>query len=170
MNQAKGAVVNSYLKFIKRKWGVHGVQEAMRYAGIAGHVRDSEWFPMEKTDRVLEWIAKNKGMEYVVEAGRYAPKNMGVFTSFFAAVIGIEKMLRRAEDTYRTVFNFGEIHITIGKNRAVVVIRGARLTDYSCPAWKGALEGIMEVTRTMGTVKSVEPDSPDDCKFVLEWA
>ena len=169
MKRAKGAIVNSYLKFIKKKWGIHGLQDAMKYAGITRPVKDSEWFPMEKTDRVLEWIAENRGMDYVVEAGKYAPKNMGVFTSFFAAVIGIERMLRRAGETYRTIFDFGEIHIAIEKNRAVVEIKGARLTDYSCPAWKGALEGIMELTRTAGKVMPVKPDSPEDCKFILEW-
>jgi hypothetical protein len=108
-------------------------------------------------------------MEYVVEAGKYAPKNMGVFASFFAAVIGIERMLRRGEDVYKTVFNFGEIRIHINGRKAVVEIKGGRVTEYSCAAWKGAFEGIMEVTKTIGTVKPLEPDEPEDCKFLLEW-
>lgn len=167
--KAKGAVVNGYLKLIKRKWGIQGVEEAMEYAGIKTRPKDGEWLSMVRTDKVLEWIAKNKGMEYVREAGKYTAKNMGIFQYLFASIIGMERFLKRAEETYGTIFNFGEIRIKIDGKTATANLKGARFSQYSCTAWEGALLGFMEVTKSHGTVKALKPDSPEDCKFFMEW-
>jgi len=167
--KAKGAVVNGYLKFVKRKWGVQGMQGAMEYGGMKTSPKDGEWFSMEKTDKVLDWIAKNKGMEYVKEAGKYTAKDLGVFHYLIASIVGVERLLKKAEQTYGTVFNFGNLRIKIDGKTAVVSMKGVRITDYSCIAWEGALLGIMEVTKSHGIVKPLKADGPNDCKFFMKW-
>jgi hypothetical protein len=167
--KAKGVVANGYLKFIKRKWGIMGLNQAMEYAGIKRELKDGEWFSMTKTDKLLEWIGRNKGMEYVKEAGRYTAKDMGIFRYMFASIMGIERLLKRAQDAYRTMFNFGMIDMEIEGKKARITFRKARLTEYSCIAWEGALQGLMEVTHSHGTVKHLEPENPDDCAFEMRW-
>ncbi len=167
--KAKGAIVNGYFKLIKRKWGMQGVREAMKYAKINAQPKDGEWFSMEKTDKVLEWIGRNKGMDYVREAGKYTAKDLGIFRYLIASIVGIERFLKKAEATYDTMFDFGGINIKIEEKTALIELRGARITEYSCVAWEGALLGIMEVTKSHGTVKPLEPDNPKDCKFFMKW-
>ena len=76
---AKGAVLNGYLKFIKKKWGTNGLNEAMKYAEIEKMPLDSEWLPVIKFDLVMEWIVKNKRIDMVKEAGRYSARDLGIF-------------------------------------------------------------------------------------------
>lgn len=167
--KAKGVVANGYMKFIKRKWGTEGLREAMKYAGIKKEIKDGEWLSMTKTDKLLEWIGRNKGMEYVREAGRYTAKDMGIFRHMFASIMGIEKLLKRSQETYSTIFNFGKIEIEMEDKKARITFREARLTEYSCVAWEGALQGLMEVTRSHGTIKPVKPENPEDCAFEMQW-
>ncbi len=167
--KAKGAIVNGYFKLIKRRWGIQGVTEAMKYANIGTQPKDGEWFSMEKTDRVLEWIAKNKGTDYVREAGKYTAKDLGIFRYLIASIVGIERFLKKAEETYETMFNFGKIKIKIDEKTAVVELKGVRVTEYSCIAWEGALLGIMEVTKSHGAVTPLEPGGPEDCRFFMKW-
>ena len=167
--RAKGVVANGYMKFIKRKWGIEGLNQAMEYAGIKRELRDGEWFSMTKTDKLLEWIGRKKGMEYVIEAGRYTAKDMGIFRYMFASIMGMERVLRRAQDAYGTIFNFGKIDIEMNGKKAKITFRDARLTEYSCMAWEGALQGLMEVTRSHGSVKPLEPQNPEDCAFEMQW-
>ncbi len=167
--KAKGSVVNGYLKFVKKKWGIQGMEEATKYSGIKKRPKDGEWFSMVKTDKVLEWIARNKGVEYVREAGKYTAKDLGIFEYLIASIVGIGRFLQKAEETYSTVFNFGDLRIKIEEKRAIVDMRGAKITEYSCTAWEGALLGIMEVTKSHGTVNPLKPDDPGDCKFFMKW-
>ncbi len=165
----KGAVVNGYLKFVKKKWGVVGLQEAAKYAGIDENPRDGEWVPATTATKVLEWIRDNKGMKYVEDAGRYASTDLGVFTYIVASFMSIEKFIRRAQETYRTLFNYGEFVIEPTDTGAAITIKDARYPEPSCNAWKGALEGIMQVTRTKGEVRMIDADSPEDCKYEMIW-
>ncbi len=145
------------------------MRSAREYAGIPENLRDGDWISMKKTETLLEWIDKNKGLDYVKEAGAYTGKDMGIFKYLFASVMGIENLLKRAEYNYKTIFNFGEISVDLKDNKeAVVTIKEAQTTPYSCIAWEGALNGLMEVTRTNGTVEPVKADN-GDCKYVLKW-
>ncbi len=162
----KGSVPKGYLNYIKRKWGITGEQDAMKYAGIQEIPKDADWFPVEKSDRLLEWIAKNKGGEKVVEAGKYVAKDLGVFKYLFASLIGMESVLKRYSTNYRAIFNFGEMMMEKRDGGYWVLLKGARVTEYSCPAWNGALEGFMEITKTKGVLESLE-SGPEDCEFII---
>ncbi len=166
---AKGAVVNGYLKFVKKKWGIEGMQEAMKYAGINKLPKDGEWFPADATTKVLKWIEENKGLNYVVEAGRHASKDLGVFRYIVASFMSVERFLKRSRETYSLLFNYGEFLIDHTNNGAIITIKNARHPEPSCYAWEGALRGILEITRTKGSVERIDPDNPEDCKFRMTW-
>ncbi len=166
---AKGAVLNGYLKFIKKKWGIDGLQAAAKYAGIEENPKDGEWIPAEMATSALTWIMENKGEKYVVEAGRYATTDLGVFTYIVASFMSVEKFIKRARDTYKTLFNYGDFVIEEGNNKAIITIKNAKHPEPSCLAWEGALQGILEITKNRGKVTPVEPDNEEDCKYVVEW-
>ena len=163
----KDVLANGYLKFIKKKWGITGQKDAMKYAGIKEIPRDADWFPIEKSDMLLEWIAENKGDERVVEAGKYVAKDLGVFKYLFASLVGMESVLKRYSVNYSAIFNFGEMKMEKREEGYWVLLKGARVSEYSCSAWKGALDGFMEITRSKGVPVPLK-GSPDDCEFMIE--
>ncbi|NPA75498.1 MAG: hypothetical protein GXO25_05400 [Euryarchaeota archaeon] len=167
--KVKGALVNGYLKYVKKKWGNAGLQEVKARAGIERNIKDGEWVPVDNAVAVLEWIKNTKGESHVVDAGRHTAKDLGVFKYIIASFMSIERFIHRAQDTYNTLFNYGAIIIKDTDKGAIVTLRDSRDTDSSCLAWEGALKGIMEVTRTHGTVTPIEPDAPEDCKFEMVW-
>ena len=167
----KGAFINGYFKFIKKRWGQIGLEEAMKYAGVKWMPKDGDWVPTSEYDKVLEWIAKNKGMNKVKEGGRYSARDLGVFGYMFGAIVGPEELLNRIKEAYPIFFSYGDLLIDMEKegNRVIITFKGASLTEYDCPALEGGLIGLMEITRSNGRVKVLEPDSPEDCKFMVEW-
>ena len=165
-HKVKGSVPNGYLNFIKRKWGVSGLEEAMKYAHISERPKDGDWFPMSKTDMILEWIAGNKGMEYVKGAGRYAAKDLGIFKYLFASIIGIKALLKRSASNYHTIFNFGDMIFEVVEGGYRIIMKDARITRYSCPAWEGAIKGLMEISGSRGKLEPAD-SSPEDCTFVI---
>ncbi len=167
---AKGAVLNGYLKFVKKKGGIEGLQEAAKYVGMDENPKDGEWIPAEMATSVLMWIKEKKGDKYVVEAGRYVSTDLGVFTYIVVSFMSVEKFIRRARDTYKTLFNYGEFIIEEEDNKATITIKNTREPEPSCLAWEGALQGILEITKAKGKVTPVDPDNEEDCKYVMEWS
>ncbi len=165
----KGALINGYLKFVKKKWGVAGLGEVKRHVGIDGNIKDGKWVPVSTAVEILEWIQHKKGDQYVVAAGKHAMKDLGVFKYIIATFMSIETFIKRAKSTYDTLFNYGAIIIEDSEHGAVITLKDSRDTEASCLSWKGALEGIMEITRTKGEVKTLTPDVPEDCKFEMRW-
>ena len=163
----KGSVPNGYLNYVKRKWGVTGMEDAMKFADISTRPKDGDWFPMEKSERILEWIALNRGMEQVKEAGRYAAMDLGVFKHLFASLMGLNALLKRSVSNYKLIFNFGDMSFKRTDDGFMIVIKDGRVTDYSCPAWEGAIGGLIQLTRSRGTVESSE-GRVEDCTFVIK--
>jgi len=93
----KGAVVNGYLKYVKKKWGTMGYKEALQSLGISSEPKDSEWVPAEMATDVLNWIRENKGEQHVGGAGRYASQDLGVFTYMVASFMSIERFMKKAQ-------------------------------------------------------------------------
>ena len=73
----KGAAIIGLLNVIKKKWGKIGVEEAMKYAELENTPKNGDWVPLTKMYRLLEWVDKNKGENYIFEIGRKMPRVMG---------------------------------------------------------------------------------------------
>ena len=167
--KAKGVVLKGYLKFVKRKWGFQGMEEVMKYAGIEELPYDSQWLPVEVFDRTLEWIRINKGMDMVTEAARFSAKDLGIFVHLFTSVMGIESLLKRSQETYPMMFNYGEMIIEKDGKKAEVLLKGVVTSESICKAWKGGLIGLLELSRNNGTVEELPTDNPEDCRYVIKW-
>ena len=167
--KAKGVVLNGYLKFIKRKWGFQGMEDAMKFAGIEEMPYDSQWLPVDIFDRTLEWIKTNRGMDMVTEAARYSAKDLGVFVHLFTSVMSIESLLKRTKETYPTMFNYGSVEVSVDGKKAVVLLKEVVTSDCECPAWKGGLTGLLELSRNSGDVVQIQSDAPWDRKYEISW-
>ena len=165
--KVKGSVPNGHLNFIKLKWGVSGLEDAMKFADISARPKDGEWVPMVKSDALLEWIYRKKGEEYVKEAGKYAAKDLGIFKYLFASLSGLNSLLKRSVSNYKLLFNFGEMYFERTESGYRVVIKEGKVTEYSCLAWEGAMKGLMEITHSRGSVETVD-GNPEDCTFLIK--
>mgnify|MGYP000857359707 CR=1 FL=1 len=172
--QHKGAVILGYLDFVRHEWGQEGLDECLASANLdAGSIVADELYPIEQGQAVLEWISKRKGIEYVRKAGTHTAKNLGSL-AYLVKFVNIKHLLKRAKDNYEETFDYGAISVMtddFGK-RALVIMKNANFYEESNVAWLGALEGIMEVTRTKGTVKQNKCQMMGDeyDEFLLDWS
>jgi hypothetical protein len=169
----KGGVLLGYFDFIKRQWGQDGLDECLGSVKIDQHsIKAESLYPLEMDLNILKWIADNKGMDFVKNAGHHTVKNLGSL-SYLVKFINIKHLLKQAKNNYADAFNFGEVSILCDdfSKRAVVIMKNSNYTEETCVAWEGAFEGMMEVTRTKGTVKrnksQVKGDEYDE--FILDW-
>ncbi len=169
--RAKGAVANAYLKFIKKKWGMDGVKKAMEYAEIKENPKDGEWFSLKKTYALLDWIEKEHGKEHIVDAGKGMMKGMGGdFKFMFAVVVGFERVLDRVQkEISELLFKGASVEINKKGKSASIRLKGFKMGEMSCMAWMGALMGVMEVTKTKGTVEVLDSGNNEDCLIRATW-
>ena len=167
--KCKGAVINGQLKYIMKKWGHQGQMEAMKFAGLAKSPRDGEWVPISKNHLLYEWLIKNKGRKQAYEAGRYTAMDLGIF-SFIFSFVGMEKLLEKARLNYKTLFDFGDIVIEkLDDRKAKVTMKEVGTEKFLCDVWEGAIRGLMDITKSGGTINRTTPDGPADCTYIVRW-
>lgn len=170
----KGGVILGYYDFIKHQWGQEGVEECVKVTGIDPKRIDAEKFYLSDFDEtVLKWMSSTKGMDNVKKAGNHTVKNLGVL-SYLVRYVSIQNLLRKAKENYEDTFEYGEISVLMDKfgKRASVIMKNANVIEESCVAWQGAFEGMMEVTRTKGSVKQnkYQFKGDDYDEFIIDWS
>jgi len=83
----------------------------------------------------------------------------------------MKSMLAKAEDRYKQAYNFGSVEVYLEPSGA-----RAKLIDFSeskenCIGWTGALEAMLEMTNTKGTVEEVDCrcEGGECCEFIITW-
>ncbi len=170
----KGGVILGYLDFIKRQWGQAGVDECINAINIdISKLKPETFHPGAIDEGVLKWISRNKGEEFVKKAGNHTVKNLGSL-AYLVRFVNIKHLLKKAKENYEDAFDYGEISVLCDEfgKRAVVIMKDSNIIEESCMAWEGALEGMMEVTRTKGTVKMTKCQMKGDIydEFILDWS
>lgn len=169
----KGGVIIGYLDFIKLQWGQGGVDECINAIDMdLSTLKPETFYSGDPDEKILKWISSNKGDEFVKKAGNYTVKNLGSL-AYLVKFVNIKHLLKKAKENYEDTFEHGEISVLCddyGK-RAVVIMKNSNQIEESCIAWEGALEAMMEVTRTKGTVKMTKCQMKGDPydEFILDW-
>ena len=169
----KGGVIIGYLDFIKRQWGQGGVDECVNTIDIdINSLKPERFYSGDLDEKILYWISSNKGMDYVKMAGNHTVKNLGSL-AYLVRFVNIKHLLKKAKENYEDTFEHGEISVLCDEfgKRAVVIMKNSNKIEEACVAWEGALEGMMEVTRTKGTVKMTKCQMKGDVydEFILDW-
>jgi len=170
-NSIRGSVVYGYLKFIKRTWGIEGLKECVEATGVdPDKIKGGQWYSADHTRKILQWVSDTKGQDYVRKSGNYIVKDLGVL-SYIVRFTNIKTLLKKAPDSYSDGFTYGSIKVDIGENSAVIKMKDTAVDDYACPAWLGALSGMLEMTRTKGTVEETQCQrkGAPHCEFLMEW-
>jgi hypothetical protein len=172
--RVKGGVIRGYFDFVRHQWGSDGVRECGEAIGLNPQkIKEDQFYPAEIDEKILRWISETKGSQYVQKAGNHTVKNLGVL-SYLVKFVNIKHLLKKAKDNYNDAFDYGDVSILTDEfgKRAVVIMKNCNITEESCNAWLGAFEGMMEITRTKGSVKlnkrQINGDDYDE--FILDWS
>ncbi len=173
MNERKvrGDVIKGYIKYIKKIWGQAGVDSYETKAGIRlDELDDKVWYDAEFLRKLHYWLAE-KGEKHVSLSSSYCVQNLGLL-SYIVKFMNIKTLLKKVPKSYDDGFSYGSLSIDIEEDRAVVRFKDVIIDKYTCDAWKGALEGALLATNTVGTVEQIREEGmgDKDCYFLMEWA
>ena len=169
--KVKGSVLLGYMKFVKNTWGQDGLDELIIDIGMSPDIKESTLYDDDWSTKILAWIAENKGEEYIESAGKYAITYLGDL-SHIVGYLDIKSIMKRGSESYSDAFNEGDFIVDLKDTGATIIIRGSGVNDkYACKAWVGVFKGMLEITKTKGTVKEIqcERDGVDHCEFMMEW-
>ena len=144
------------MKFVKKTWGKVGVDECLRDTGVdIGKYKEGKWYPIEDSEKILLWIGDKKGGEMVERCGNYTVKDLGIL-SYIVRFANIKFLLEKASQSYADAFKYGKLVTDIQENQAIIKMKDNHPHKYSCQAWKGCFEGMLEMTKTKGTVEETQ--------------
>ena len=169
--KVNGSLIKGYLNYIKKTWGAEGLNQCLADIKLdASVLKEGRWYKDEINSHLLTWIAEKKGPEYVEKAGTYLIKNLG-FLSYVMRFTRIQTLLKKAPVNYNDAFNYGKVKVELFDKKAIIKMKNTARDNYTCGAWLGAYKGMMEITRTKGTVieRQCEKDGSPHCEFVMEW-
>ena len=169
--QVKGAVLIGYMKFIRKTWGKEGLEEFISAIDIEPVIQEDRWYDDVWSTKTLAWISENKGEDYVERSGKFAIMNLGEMSNI-VEFLDIRSILKRGSESYMKGFDDGDFIVELGVDNATIKITGSGVDDsYACRAWIGVFKGMLEITKTTGTVREVqcERDGASHCEFIIEW-
>ncbi|MBI5000443.1 MAG: DUF2378 family protein [Euryarchaeota archaeon] len=111
-----------------------------------------------------------KGVECVEKCGAHTTKDLGAL-SYIVRFMDIRTVLKKAPESFRDAFSYGSLDVEIGDRRAVIKMKDTAVDDHACPAWLGCFKGVLEVTKTPGTVRETQCQlkGASHCEFLMEW-
>ena len=170
--ELRGSVILGYMKFIKAKWGIQGLNEMCQATYLdPKYFKEGGWYPSEESSKLLGWIHNAKGPEFVPLAGNYLIKHLGIL-AYVLRFMNPKTILTRAPNSYRDAFRYGKMRVDfIGERRAEVKMKDVAVDKYACPAWHGAFQGMLELTKAKGTVEKVQCqlDGAPYCMYIIQW-
>ena len=169
--KVKGDVLIGYMNFVQNTWGKDGLEELITSIEIEPDIQEARWYDETWSIKILEWIAENKGEEYLEKSGKYTIKKLGEL-SHIVEFMDIKSILKRGSESYKGAFDDGEFVVELGEKSATIKIKGSGINDkYACRTWIGVFKGMLEITKTIGTVREdkCERDGASHCEFVMEW-
>jgi len=169
--KVRGSILNSYLGFVTKKWGKEGYRLCMSDIGLWGEFRDGNYYQDAIRENILRWISREKGEPFVLECGRYIASNLGIL-SWLVRFSDPKTMANKFPKNFSEIYSYGKIETDTSKENLIIV----KLYDVcrikeSCDVWRGVCEGLLEVTKTKGTVKETKCmlDRDKYCEFTIKY-
>ena len=169
--RTRGSVMNAYLSYIKKKWGVDGLKQCKAELGIEDmEFKDGQYYQDEMVGNVLRWITRTKGKEAVKDAGRYIMHNLGIL-SWLVRFTNIKTLAEKFPANYSEVYAFGHCWVdTSDPKNLKLKLKDVGYYEEACLVWEGICEEALAMTRTKGSVTHTKCQRLGDyeCEFLVK--
>lgn len=169
--KVRGSVLKGFLKYIEKTWGKEGIEDFLQFVAIdPDKIKEGLWYDADLLSKIHRWLFENKGKEALRRGGAHTVKSLGML-SYIVRFLHIEKLLKKASESYDDAFTYGTVEADIQSNQAIVKMKNVVIDEYTCTAWKGVFEGALEVTKTKGAVEFIKTKKmgENDCFFIIRW-
>jgi len=167
----RGSVMNGYLKFIKKKWGVEGLTKCKMDVGIDDmEFKDGRYYQDEIVGNVLRWINREKGPEAVKDAGRSILHNLGML-SWLVRFTDIKTLAERFPKNFSEVYAFGKCWVDCSDPKSMILkFKDVGYYEEACLVWQGVCEEALVMTKTAGRVMHTkcERAGAPYCEFLID--
>ncbi|MFO7619250.1 MAG: hypothetical protein R6W91_06310 [Thermoplasmata archaeon] len=168
--KTRGSVINAYLSYIKKKWGIEGQKECRKDLGIEEmEFKDGEYYQDEMVGNVLRWINRNKGRDATKDAGKFIMHNLGIL-AWLVRFTTIKTLAERFPSNFSEVYAFGKCWVdTSDPKNLRLKFKDVGYYDEACLVWEGICEEALAMTRTKGSVQHVKCQNRGDdiCEFIV---
>ncbi len=169
--KVRGSILNSYMGFITKNWGNEGYRLCMSDIGLWGEFRDGNYYQDAIRENILRWISREKGEEHIIECGKYVASNLGIL-SWIVRFSDPKTLAAKFPRNFSEIYSYGKIETVTDKDGEIII----RLYDIcrikeSCNVWRGVCQGILEATKTKGTVEETkcQLDGYKYCEFIIRY-
>ncbi len=169
--KTRGDAINTYPKFVKKKWGADGYNACKEASGIQGELKTGTYYPDEMMVNVYKWIHDKKGDQGLLEAGRFIPANLGVI-GWLARFGTPEMIIKRVQKNFGEIYTFGRGEVDVSKpDVSVVQFYDIYAGPERCLVWKGIFEGFISITKRQGYVEKTKCAGKGDpcCEYIVYW-
>jgi predicted hydrocarbon binding protein len=169
--KVRGSILNTYLGFVTKKWGREGYRLCMSDIGLWGEFSDGNYYQDAIRENILRWIAREKGEAHLIECGKHIASNLGIL-SWLVRFSDPKTIASKFPRNFSEIYSYGRIEAVTDKDNEITL----RLYDVCrikecCEVWRGVCEGILEATKTKGSVKEVKcsMDGASHCEFRITY-
>jgi len=167
----KGVVFIGYANFIRKKGGLHALDNCSREIGLdLAKLVEEKWYPDTYSLMLIQWVARTYGPDGCRQMGYATVAQRGVI-SVVARLAGVRKVLESAQKELNDTINFGKAICEFNEKGATMRLKDLVTDPAECELWIGVFEGLMKISGSKGTVKKLacQTKGADSCKYELVW-
>ena len=167
--RVRGSVVNGYLGFIQKKWGKVGRGQCLEDIGLEDNLAAGRYYHSQISENILRWISREKGNEYIIEAGKFVVGNLGII-KWLVRFANFKTVANKFPSNYSEIYTHGRVEVDTEKDdKYILRLYEVNFIKESCLAWQGVCEGALEMTKTAGTVKKTKcrVDGDPCCEYSI---
>ncbi len=162
-SEVRGRLINSYLQFIKRRWGLRGVETCKKELGIFGKIKSGHFYPISVQEDILGWVREKKGDNYVIYAGRYTISKI----TWLRDSIDLNKLIHKMVDMYHELYDHGDIEYHADDEGIMLAINGICGCKTCQLLWTGFCQELLRKSNSSGKV--ILEDHDNGLKFYFEY-
>ena len=150
--KVRGDVINSWFKYIKKKWGQDGLDSVIQEAKLDAKIKEGNFYPIEDYENLLKWVRETHGHEYLRDGGKFIVSNFGLL-GFLIRFVSIKMIISKMGPAMKEFFNFSGVDAVVkGDDFIQVHVYDICTSPDICQAIWGACEGALKLTNTPGAI------------------
>lgn len=169
----KGRVLQTYFKYIKKKWGGDGLNDCLKACKIddVNSIVEDKWYAYQIGLDLTLWVGETHGYKACEQLGFAIATERGV-VSYVAWMAGMNKILDKYENMFRDSVNYGKVEMDRKENAVTIKYYDIISTEAGCHVYKGTFEGLLSLGKVKNPqveVTSHGHDGEGCCTFELTW-